>query len=77
MITEEEYLRAKKIVEEYERLEYELKSAEAHYALHDDEEDDFYCESCGQIHDFCTCDPDRAYNNPCDPFQNLLRDGYD
>lgn len=53
MITEEEYLKAKAIVEEYERLEFEEGTRQADWSMEEDEpEDDWLtedddCEFCG------------------------------
>jgi hypothetical protein len=52
MITKEEYLKAKAIVEEYERIEYEEGQRKADLALEEDEPENWNeeyeeCDFCG------------------------------
>ena len=56
MITEAQYLEAKRIVEEYEMADYETRQREAEDELNDDEPDDDYpeeCVECGRTE--CVC----------------------
>ncbi len=60
MITEDEYLRAKKIVEEYEHDEYEARQREAEDLVNwmDEEDPDEPCPTCGEVN---------GMDNPCCP----------
>jgi hypothetical protein len=57
MISKEEYLKAKSIVDEYEQQEWEEGHRKADWELEDDEfedEEDENCDGCGRM--FCCCD---------------------
>lgn len=83
MVSEEEYLKAKKIVEEYEEAEFQHAQTQALYCVscqaleaHDcfcDEEDDGICNMCSGVDNnhYVAC----PYNT--DPYDNLISEGYD
>lgn len=73
MITRDEYLRAKAIVDEYEREEYESGMREAEEELNEfDDIDDNTCDCCG-------CEDGHYRGCPEDnsPYALLCREGYD
>ena len=74
MITEQEYLKAKAIVEEYEREEYEFRMRQAEEELEEMEPDAGFCE-------FCSISEMEGHAHGCpnetDPFAILCKEGYD
>jgi len=67
MITREEYLKAKAIVDRYEQDEYEEKHRQAEIDLEEDEDEQKECEFCGRditFSEFCSrCDDPLSYEN--------------
>lgn len=71
MITKEEYLKAKAIVDQYEQDEWEegCRKADIELSLEEDEDEEFddgECQNCGRavgrMHYCSRCDPD-SYEN--------------
>lgn len=85
MITEEEYLKAKLVVDEYEAMEIQQATIEAMYCVECQafEEHDCFCEEDGKLYqtcDYCSYNFGEhavscIYNES--PYDMLLRDGYD
>lgn len=65
MITQEQYLEYKKLVDEYELANFEEKTREAEDELNADEEDEYEpeCDWCGKPGWMCNCEA--AMNCTC------------
>lgn len=66
----EDYVKAKAIVEKYERMEWEEKTREADDELNQDDPDyyDLPCDTCGEVHGMvnpCCSDYDPLHINNC------------